>query len=588
MKTRASITATSVARIAAGCNGEKSLNLNVPTLLAFWKKNKYPLLALNHGGGSPELLGSPEFQAARNEENIVYNSLKAEYYIVQERWARAGIRSILIKSGGVFPSFPYTSDNLDVLIKEEDEAAARAILLEEGYVELINIEEPKKFLFRKFSEGLSISAIHLHTQVGWLVGFMDEKALWERSRVAPDDASITVPSPEDIILITTAHSFYENKRFRFADVVKIHEWWSQGSINWEYMDRVAIQRGWLDGLHFCLLLYAHIEEAIWGETTVPMAIREAWRDSLKRLPLTYRYFRKAIHRSPLSLPFDVSFFFSKILYYKKIVFDRRRCLTGKLYDVLFTLLVGIKLKARLNLHPSFLVSFSGPDGSGKTVHAQTLEKILIVCGLEPKYYWNRTATSGFIRFFSVIIKAFRKSQTSKEGAQNPGAAGRGERLRNPLLRSLWSYLVAADMVWSYFSQVRLPMLWGKVVICDRYIFDAATEMECSLSPRDKINRLAIKLMLILTPKPAIAYFLDIPDDVCAERKAENTDSDYLRQQREKYSHLIKRYDMRVKNTNGDFSTVADAMAIEALNAYYDNFKSRFMTRLSWLFVFRTN
>jgi thymidylate kinase len=587
MKTRLSVVNATIDQIAGGHHEENGHKPDVPALLAFWKKNKYPLLVLNNSSLAPELISAPEFRAALNEESVIHDSLKAEYNIVREHWERAGIRSLLIKSSGGFPSFPYTSDNLDVLINEKDEAAARDILREEGYAELKNIEEPQKFLFRKFSEGESVSAIHLHTQVGWLVGFMDEKALWERSQAAPDDASIIVPSAEDIILITVAHAFYENKRFRFSDIMKVRERWNQGTIDWAYMEKVATHRGWLDGLHFCLLLCAHLEDAIWGETAVPKAVRESWEASLKRMPYTYRFYQKTVRRAPGALPFYTSFFFSKLLYYKKIFNDKNPSFAVKIYDTLLTLLYGIKLKARINLHPSYLISFTGPDGSGKTVHAQNLEKSLIICALKSKYYWNRTATSGFIRFFSTIIKRL-KHQAPKEKETKPGAAGRVERLHNPLLRFVWTYLAAADMVWSYVLKVRLPMLSGKIVVCDRYVFDAAAEMECSLPPHDRLNRLAIKLMLALSPKPAIAYYLDVPDKVCAERKAEDTDPDYLRRQREAYDKLIKRYNLRVKKSDKNYKIVTDELTLEALNAYYASFEKRFVTRLSSLFVFKPN
>jgi thymidylate kinase len=570
MKTRLSVVNATIDQIAGGHHEENGHKPDVPALLAFWKKNKYPLLALNHGSESPELLGTPEFQAALKEENVIYNSLKTEYSIVRERWARAGIRSLLIKSGGVFPSFPYTSDNLDVLIRKEDEAAAKAILCEEGYIELKNIEEPQKFLFRKFSEGVSVSAIHLHTQVGWIVGFMDEKALWERSQAAPDDAATTVPSPEDVILITIAHSFYENKRFRFADVVKIREWWSRGTIDWEYMEKVAAQRGWLDGLHFCSLLCAHIEEATWGETAVPLAIRESCLAALKRLPLIYRYYQKIIRRSPVSLPLFTSFLFSKYLYYKKILRDRNNSLIERLGEVFQTLLIGVKVRTRIRPQPSFLVSFSGADGSGKTLHAETLVGTLDTCEVNAKYYWNRTATSWLIRLFSGIIKIFKR-QTSKTEGQKPGAAGRLERLRNPLLRFFWSYLAATDMVFSYLLRVRLPMLFGNVVVCDRYVFDAAAEMECSLLPKDRLNRLAIKMMLALSPKPDVAYLFDIPGEVCAQRKSDNTDAVYLLQQRKAYLELAVRYNLKIKKTDREFREIADELTREVLPSYYHDY-----------------
>jgi dTMP kinase len=401
---------------------------------------------------------------------------------------------------------------------------------------------------------------------------MDDVSLWKRTQLAPDDEVVTLPSPEDVMLITVAHSFYENKEFRLADIVKIRECWRGAKIDWEYLERVAEGQGWLDGLHFCLLVCAHLEKTLWGETSVPLPILRDWEASLKRLPLTFRYYQQITRRSSVSLPFTISFLFSKFLYYKKILHNRHCSPVRRLWDVIRTLVYGVKLKANIRPQPSLLVSFSGPDGSGKTCHAQTLRSSLYWCGLKSNYYWSRTGTSWLIRFSSASVKALIGSKL-KGNEQKLGVAGRKERLRNPLLRFCWCYLTAADMVWSHLLRVRLPLLLGKIVVCDRYVFDAAAEMECTLSPKDKLTRLAIKLMLALAPKPDAGYLFDVPDEVSAQRKVEDTDADYLRQQRKAYAQLAARYHLRVKRTDGDFSTITDEITREILLSYFDHFET---------------
>ena len=117
------------------------------------------------------------------------------------------------------------------------------------------------------------------------------------------------------------------------------------------------------------------------------------------------------------------------------------------------------------------------------------------------------------------------------------------------------------------------MLLGRVVVCDRYAFDAAAEMECSLLPNDGLNRLAVRLMLALVPKPDVAYFLDIPEDISAQRKAEDTEPGYLRRQRQAYNKLIERYHLHCKRTDQEFSIIADEILSEVATPYYANFKT---------------
>jgi thymidylate kinase len=547
-------------------------------LLTFWKSNKYPLLALNDDG-LHDYLDLPEFDVAREKEAAVFRSLRAEYVLVRDHWAQAGIDCMLIKSGGLVPSLPYLSDNLDVLVQEGDEERARRILLELGYIELKNIEEPQKFLFRKFIGDRSVSAIHLHTRVGWLVGFMDEKALWDRSHVSSDDEAVIIPSPEDTILITLAHSFYENKKFRLSDIDRVRKCWSRGGIDWDYMEGVAGQRGWLDGLHFCLLTMAHLEKVLWGNTAIPRQLQTKWKNSLINNNYIYKYYGKMIRRKPVMLPFTFSFFFSKLLYYRKIWDDRNDALKAKLFNIIQTLTIGLKLKSGIRPRPSLLVTFSGPDGSGKTELARALGQVLTISELKPRYYWKRCGTSFAVRAFSAIAKAITRSG-SRHADTIPGAAGRKARLQNPLFRVFWSYLNAFDMMFSYLFQIGVPRLFGRIIICDRYVYDAAAEMACSIPSGDKVSRLAIKLMLASAPEPDAAFLLDIPEEICAQRKKDNIEPGYLRRQREVYLALADRYHMNITNSDRELPTTENEITTKVMVPYLSNFA----TLLNGLFL----
>ena len=164
--------------------------------------------------------------------------LRAEYKQVKETLASAGIQDVLIKSVGLAPSFPYKSDNLDVLYKPQDIEQVKAILRDLGYVELKNVEEPYKYLFRKFHAGRSVSAIHVHAHVGWMVSFLDEETLWRRCQVSLDDALVTVPAADDALLITLAHYFYEDKRVALLDVLKFVHCMRRG-VDWDEVYRIA-------------------------------------------------------------------------------------------------------------------------------------------------------------------------------------------------------------------------------------------------------------------------------------------------------------------------------------------------------------
>jgi hypothetical protein len=170
--------------------GERAVSDFVRRLL----RNRYPLLSLESTAAQHPLLSpSVAWRDALKEDRRSLEEQRDEFVQVKRAWSDAGIASVLLKSGGIAPSFPYTSDNVDVLVPHNRTMEARRILLAMGYVWLRNIDEEQKWLFRKFHEGRSVSAIHVHGWVGWDVEF-HERAIWDGVRQSADDSEAMVPS----------------------------------------------------------------------------------------------------------------------------------------------------------------------------------------------------------------------------------------------------------------------------------------------------------------------------------------------------------------------------------------------------------
>ena len=91
-----------------------------------------------------------------------------------------------------------------VLDRRKHRRDARRVLLELGYVEMTNAEEPLKWLFHRFVGGRTVSQIHLHARVTIArsaIGFLLEEELWRRAQQAPDDPWVQAPGREDVVLI---------------------------------------------------------------------------------------------------------------------------------------------------------------------------------------------------------------------------------------------------------------------------------------------------------------------------------------------------------------------------------------------------
>ena len=261
----ADITSEMARVVAATLAGETPATSAIePTQLVNWcVRNKLPLLSIIDAL-PPSITGDSAFAAALAAERAWYETQRSEYLLVRDAWLRRGIPCLMIKSAGNHPAFPHTSDNIDILVRPEHGLAARDTLRTLGYVEVRNVEEPQKYLFRRFHNGRCVSAIHVHEQIAWFVGFLDDAQVWQRALPAADDPDVTIPSPEDAILINLAHACYENKELRLNDVLRVRHAMqvAGGAIDWGYLEQVAATRGWRDGLAFLLLVQAEVETAL--------------------------------------------------------------------------------------------------------------------------------------------------------------------------------------------------------------------------------------------------------------------------------------------------------------------------------------
>ena len=553
--------------------------LNTQDVLAWLRRNKYPLLSAEPVA-SAWLVEDPAFQADLAAEREWYEIQRAEYLRVRDAWLAKGIACLMFKSAGNQPAFPHLSDNLDLWVRPEHGVAARDTLRDLGYVEVRTVEEPQKYLFRKFHSGRCVSAIHLHEQVAWFVPFMDEIELHRRMRPSADDPTVNIPSPEDVILINLAHACYENKRVRFNDLVRVRFALknAEGLLDWTYVERVAASRGWLDGLAYMMLTYCALEETLFGSSLVSPTQQARFEALLQRDGTVQRRLRQIRALRDLDLPLDLSYWLCKLLYYRKILADPSRTIAQRWRDVGLTLIWGIKLKSRIRPQAGMIITLSGADGSGKSAHAHAIVDALELCEVKTDYLWSRGGSAGVVHLINRLRQ--RVAGTPPGRSEMDSISRRRGRLRNPLARFAWAWLVAADQTSTYFFRAALPRTVGRVVVCDRYAYDTAVEMDASLPDNARWSRLAIRALLAFTPRPDAGYMLDVSQDTAQLRKSDEPFHADREAQREAYIALAERHGLRLISTEGPFAASNDLLIREVITHYM----ARFETWLNAVFL----
>lgn len=525
-----------------------------------------------------------------------FRSQRDEFERIRVRLAEERVDTMLFKSTGMSPSFHYLSSNLDVLVPDGRAPVARAALTELGYVELLNVEEPQKFLFRRFVGDGSSFAFHLHEVVGWGVPFLDNGLVWRSKRLATDDPAIVIPGPSEALLITLAHWFYEDKALSLGNLLlTAHALRSMDCALAEPATH-ARGRGWEEGFWGAL----HVFEESWKQLFGEGFLSGQQQAELARAPARYAavserlipYVRFGENNLAAELPFKPC----KVAYYRKVMRDRRRGHLRKWFDVFDTLLWAVRWKVHIRSQPGLLVTVSGVDGSGKSLQVERLRGAFETCDLRVRCVWARGASSKgvgtVLRAGKAVLATSSRdaaptAESVAEASHSHGAASRGEaarfedrqrRLKNPVARWAFSVVYALDLVWPYVVRARARILTGHAVICDRYIYDALVDFALFTGTSPEKPPFALNVLRVLVPRPRVAFVLDVDPAEALRRKPEEGGTSHLAAGRAMFLDIAKSHRLDVMPAGASAEEIQGTMARNALSAFYD----RYGTLINWL------
>lgn len=525
-----------------------------------------------------------------------YRVQRDEFERIRVRLAVDRVDAMLFKSTGMAPAFHYQSSNLDVLVPDGRASIARVALVELGYVELLNVEEPKKFLFRRFVGDGASFAFHLHEVVGWGVPFLDNAPVWRRARRAPDDTDVIVPGPSEALLITLAHWFYEDKALSLGNMLLTAH--ALRSMDCALAEPAAHARGrgWEEGFWGAL----HVFEEAWKHLFGAGFMNAEQNAELGRAPARYAAVRArllpSVRYGENGLPAQIPFRPCKVAYYRKVMRDRRRSEPRKWIDVIDTLLWAVRWKLHVRSQPGLLVTISGVDGSGKSLHAERLRGAFATCDVRVKGVWARGASSKGV---GTVLRAGKSvlASGSQNDAPTPeevaeasrahGAAARGEaarfeqrqrRLRNPVVRWVFSVVYAIDLIWPYVVRARAYILTGNVVVCDRYIYDALVDYALFTGTNPSQPPMALNVLRTLVPRPRAAFVLDVDPDEALRRKPEEGGTAHLTAARAMFLDIAHSHRLDVMPADANAEQVQSAIARASLEAFY----ARYGTLINWL------
>ncbi|MDY0020112.1 MAG: dTMP kinase [Anaerolineae bacterium] len=184
----------------------------------------------------------------------------------------------------------------------------------------------------------------------------------------------------------------------------------------------------------------------------------------------------------------------------------------------------------------FLISLSGIDGVGKSTLGHRIQEFLWArYELPSRYVWCKFGKHPLSQYrLSRFVRHDPKenSDTPKRQSQSPS-----------LLTDLYVRGLLAVHLVHIATSVRMPLRQGKIVICDRYIFDTMVDLQQEMSgPTTHIQK-ALRAAWI--PQPDFKFLLDLPEAAAFARKNDTASLGFLRERRDAYMDIATAHGLTI-------------------------------------------
>lgn len=154
-----------------------------------------------------------------------------------------------------------------------------------------------------------------------------------------------------------------------------------------------------------------------------------------------------------------------------------------------------------------LIVFSGLDGAGKSTQIERLMQTLQAQGGNPIYLWTR---GGYTPLFNLLKYGLRRASGGRVVPPSGRNEQRARALRQPWKRRLWLLLALVDLLLVYAVQIRWWLARGKIVVCDRYLWDTLIDFRLNFTAEHVETWWLWRTLVKLAPMPDVAFLLLIP------------------------------------------------------------------------------
>lgn len=168
-----------------------------------------------------------------------------------------------------------------------------------------------------------------------------------------------------------------------------------------------------------------------------------------------------------------------------------------------------------------LIVFLGIDGAGKSTLTNLITNELNEKhGFRVKRFWFRSKIQIYLS--SILNKLKNKSfknNKSKIEFNNK------TKYTRKFISELYLYMVLLDYFAISILFIKIPLLLGRNVVCDRYIYDVILDLACDFNYSEEKIRSLINSKLFI--EPDIIYLINVPIDLAKNRRPEHSTKELI-------------------------------------------------------------
>lgn len=180
-----------------------------------------------------------------------------------------------------------------------------------------------------------------------------------------------------------------------------------------------------------------------------------------------------------------------------------------------------------------LIALSGIDGAGKSTQLNLIKKHFEKNGKSVICLWTRGGSTSGINGLKDFIRKFAGKRLPPSGHSNK----RDQMLKKLWIQRLWLSLAILDLLRIYTILLRWWFVRGKLVICDRFLWDTLIDFKLMFPGVLVKDWLLWKILVWFTPVPDKSVLLIIPlnesEKRCSQKHDPFPDTPIMRKERYK-------------------------------------------------------